>query len=171
MLGLTPVFLEQTPTLFCNRNLQNSQENNLLVSVQNQNPQESLGRNVSFIRVFRLLAHVISRLFLSVHYSRRSSLLHPWLQTNLFHKSYPLPQTALSSFIACSSDARVRAPFTPVKHLWVYVGRIFRVMKQAGWLMPRSRMLGSRNFRFRFSEFRAFQWTRKSELGNLLKFR
>jgi len=38
-------------------------------------------------------------------------------------------------------------------------------------LMPRSRLLRSRHFRVRFSEFRAFQWTRKSELGNLLKFK
>jgi len=37
--------------------------------------------------------------------------------------------------------------------------------------MPRSRMLGSPNFRVRFSEFRVFQLTRMSELRNLLKFK
>jgi len=36
-------------------------------------------------------------------------------------------------------------------------------------VMPRSRMLGSRNFRVRFSEFRAFQWTRKLELGKFIE--
>ena len=97
----------------------------------------------------------------SMYCMETNVLIRKWWKHLLCNALWPLPIIGVNEALnACCTNA-----------VSLSASLYFRCLVQAVGLMPRSRMLGSRNFLVRFSEFRAFQWTRKSELGNLLKFK